>query len=85
MSKTIESGTFDEIKVPENSPIAGKTLGASEIRKISNVNVIGVRKGTDKSMVINPQADTVVDSGDTLICLGSHENFRKLRSHLGIL
>jgi voltage-gated potassium channel len=83
LSKTIESGTFDEIEVPENSPISGKTLGNSDIRKVSNINVIGIRKAKDKIILVNPQPETLVEGYDTLICLGNHDNFVKLREHLG--
>ena len=83
MDKTIEAGTFAEIVVSEKSHVVGKTLGESGIRKMSRVNVIGIRRSKDHGMFVNPQADFVVESGDTLICLGEQDDFEKLKSHLG--
>lgn len=83
LDKTIEAGTFIELVVPEQSQVNGKTLGESGIRKASNVNVIGIRKVTNNMLVVNPQPDCVVESGDTLICLGNQSSFGKLKEHLG--
>ncbi|MCD6218377.1 potassium channel protein [bacterium] len=83
MDKTIEEGTFYEITVPENSPVHDKTLGESGIRKASNVNVIGVRQKENNRIIVNPQANMVLKIGDTLICLGSREDFTRLRKHMG--
>lgn len=83
MDKTIEEGTFYEITVPEDSPVQNKTLGESGIRKASNVNVIGVRQKENNQVIVNPQADMVIKIGDALICLGSREDFARLRKHMG--
>ena len=85
MDKTIAEGTFIEVTVPENSQVKGKTLGESAIRQAANVNVIGIRQNENNRIVVNPQADMVLKQGDSLICLGSHENFDKLRKHLGCM
>ncbi len=83
MDKTIEEGTFYEITVPENSQVLDKTLGESGIRQASNVNVIGVRQKENNRIIVNPQANMVIKKGDALICLGNHEDFSRLRIHLG--
>lgn len=83
MDKTIAEGTFYEVTVPEDSQVHNKTLGDSAIRQASHVNVIGVRQKENNRIIVNPQADMVIKEGDALICLGSHENFEKLRKHLG--
>lgn len=83
MDKTIEEGTFYEITVPENSRVHEKTLGESGIRKASNVNVIGIRQKEDNRIIVNPQANMVIKIGDALICLGSREDFERLREHMG--
>jgi voltage-gated potassium channel len=83
LDKTIEAGTFIEISIPDDSSISGKTLEGSGIRKTSLVNVIGIRKAKNRDMLVNPQADTIVESGDTLICLGDYQSFKKLKEYVG--
>jgi voltage-gated potassium channel len=84
LDKTIEAGTFIELEVPGDSQVKGKTLGESGIRESSNINVIGIKKASNNTLVVNPQPDCVVESGDTLICLGNQLSFDKLKAHLGI-
>ncbi|MFH1515464.1 MAG: potassium channel protein [bacterium] len=84
MDKTIESGTFYEVLVPDNSFVHKKTLGESGIRKASNINVIGIRKSDDNQMIINPNVSSLIESGDALICLGNRDDYNKLRKHLGL-
>jgi len=83
MDKTIEAGTFIEVIIPEGSSVSNKTLEGSGIRKVSQVNVIGIRKAKDHDMTVNPQADFIVESGDTLICLGDQQSFKKLKEYIG--
>ena len=70
-SPGIQSETFH---VHQGSPIAGKTLAESEMRKLYNVNVILIRRGGETLTTLN--ADTRVYVHDLLILSGRTENLK---------
>ncbi|EGB14563.1 sodium/hydrogen exchanger [Pseudodesulfovibrio mercurii] len=60
------------IKVPPTSPLAGKSIGESNIRKATGASVVGVvRNGLLKT---NPDAAYVLESGDLVAFIGSDED-----------
>lgn len=68
---------IEEIKIPELSPLHGRTLQEIELRKKTNVMVAAIvsSKGI---MCFNPSADTTIESGSTLIGLGFRKDFAEL-------
>jgi voltage-gated potassium channel len=72
---------FVEAIIKDGSPIVGKSLQESEIRKITGgIMVIGV-KPIDSEIVLNPAGTQIISKDDKLILLGTLgqiENFRKL-------
>ena len=60
----------EEIMVPDGSAVGGKSFKEIEIRARYGLNIIGVKK-PDGKVIFNPTADYVIDSGDTLIMVGS--------------
>ncbi len=58
-------------KVDENSPLANKTIAASEIRKKTGVTVISIIRG-DQS-ITNPLPEEVIKPGDIIVVVGTRE------------
>lgn len=70
---------LEQLLVPETSPIAGKTLTDSNIRKDFDVILVAIKR-KDGNMVFNPGKDTVLSAGDTIIVLGERDQMEKLVS-----
>jgi len=72
-----EDFKFEEILVPENSPISGKTLKDSGIRQAAKAIVVAILS-SGGAMRANPGPDATISSGDTLIILGSDEQLERV-------
>lgn len=68
---------LEEISVTQKSELVGKELKDSGIRQKLNLIIIAVKK-SDGSMLFNPQANTVLNAGDTVIVVGQNDNLFKL-------
>ena len=68
---------MEELSVSEKSDLIGKDLIQSEIRPKFNLIVIAMKKATGQ-MIFNPQPQTVIHEGDTLVLLGRKEDLGKL-------
>ena len=68
---------MEELKVGETSSIAGVPLRDSGIRQRMDVILLAIKK-SDGRMIFNPQADTVLDRGDTVIAMGPRDSMHKL-------
>lgn len=72
--RTTSTQTF---YVREDSPAANCTLGASNLRARTGVNIIAVvRNGKAET---NPGADYVIETGDVLVLLGNHAQLNDAR------
>lgn len=60
--------------VDEGSEIAGQTLADARVRERTGVSVAAVER--DGSIIPSPQADTVLEPGDTLVIIGSQEDLQ---------
>jgi len=60
---------LEEARVSPQSPLVGKTLVDSGLRKDFNIILFAV-KGPTGSMIFNPSPDTEFKAGDTLVILG---------------
>lgn len=70
LSSILAATITDTFFVEGESPIANKTIGELELRKKTGTSIIAViRKDKAKA---NPQADFRIETGDTLVLLGSH-------------
>jgi len=68
-----------EVKIPEQSMLAGKKLADSMIRQQAGVIVLAV-KNVDGKMAFNPPEDAVIRVGDCLIVIGGDDRLRKLEA-----
>ncbi|MBU2559364.1 TrkA C-terminal domain-containing protein [archaeon] len=59
------------LRIDEKSPLVGKSLAQTELRKKYGVTVLAVRR--DSRMFSNPEVDMQFYAGDVLFVLGSPE------------
>ena len=69
----IEVSSF---RIKENSPVAGKTLAQTELRKQYGVTLLAIYRGAE--IVPNPSGDTILYPMDMLLILGSPERLAKV-------
>ena len=72
---TDDENLIEWLEVGEESFLAGKTIAESDIRNEYGVTVIAVQ---GEETVPNPDSDTVVEAGDTLVLVGPEEGYEKL-------
>ena len=70
---------IEQVRVPESSGFASRSLEQTRIRHDLGVIVLGIRK-SDGAMLFNPAAETVIQGGDFLIVMGEPANLRKLEN-----
>lgn len=70
---------IEQVRVPESSGFASRSLEQTRIRHDLGVIVLGIRK-SDGHMMFNPAAETVISGGDYLIVMGKPGDLRTLES-----
>lgn len=73
---TDDDNLLEWLTVEDSSSLAGKTLAEADIRDRYGVSVIAVQ-GEDT--VPNPDSDTVIEAGQTLVLVGPEEGYENLR------
>ncbi len=68
---------LEEIRVGDNSILKSKPLKETPIRSELGIIVVGIEK-QDGKMLFNPPSDQVIESGDTLITIGTREQTARL-------
>jgi voltage-gated potassium channel len=68
---------IEQVRVPDNSEFASKSLLETKIRRELGVIVLAIRKA-DGQMIFNPQAETEINAGDHLIVMGEAHDLRRL-------
>lgn len=69
---------IDEFTLPKTSPLAGKTVQQAAIRSRYNLLVVAVRRA-DGKMHVNPNENTQLADGDTVILLGEKDEVDRFR------
>ena len=72
---------IEQLRVPQSSEVAHKSLEELQIRKEMGVIVLAIRK-SDGRMLFNPPADAAIDGGDYLIVMGETADLRRLEQVL---
>ncbi|MBN2013382.1 NAD-binding protein [candidate division KSB1 bacterium] len=72
----MQSGEFElkieQVVLGEKSALVGTKLNQSNIKsRTDGASVIGIKKGEDGEMIVNPCGDTVLERNDILIVLGN--------------
>ncbi|OIQ52368.1 Inner membrane protein YbaL [Pseudodesulfovibrio hydrargyri] len=60
------------IKVPASSPLAGKTIGESNVRKATGASIVGVVR--DGQLKTNPDATYTLEPGDLVAFIGNDQD-----------
>ena len=68
---------LEEVKVCEGSPLIGKTLMESPIRRELNIIIVAIFRENGE-FIYNPTSSTKIEKGDKLIAIGQSENIAKL-------
>lgn len=69
--------SLEEIRIANDSPLAGRPLSQAIQRDKMNVVVVGIQHAHSR-MEFNPVATTVIHGGDHLIVLGSSQTLKEL-------
>jgi len=70
---------IEEILVAKKSKIVGKTIGGSEVKAKTGVSILAIKRfGGD--LDLHPSAKTKIESGDTLVVLGTTSELHDLES-----
>lgn len=72
---------LEEIRIAPDSPLVGKTLINSSIRKDLGIIIVGIKKG--EHMNFNPSPTTEIEPGDILITLGEPPSIKNLETIAG--
>ena len=67
---------------PEYCPQIGKTIGETQVRIRSGALILAIRR-MDNSLIVGPNADTIICSGDLVIVMGSDDELRRLNQIFG--
>lgn len=73
---------LEEFLVEENCPCLEQTLSEARLRAKSGALVLAIRRNHG-DLIAGPTGDTRLESGDSLICMGTAEQLRELNSILG--
>ncbi|WP_457755715.1 potassium channel family protein [Thermodesulfatator indicus] len=68
---------LEEVRIFERSDLVGKSLINSQLRQISGVIILAVKKITGE-MVFNPPPDYKFEPGDVLVALGDRDGLSRL-------
>ena len=68
------------LAVPENSPLAGRSIGEGMLRSRTGVSIVAVVRGPET--IPGPGPDLVLDHDDVLVAVGSDEGLEELRRML---
>lgn len=74
---------FEEIVVPADSPLIGKTLAETNLRQKTGAIIAGIISQNGE-MSFNPNADSLIEEGSTLIVLGTENSMEKLNEFIVI-
>lgn len=66
----------------ESCPCLGQTLSEARLRAKSGALVLAIRR-SNGDLIAGPTGDSYLESGDSLICMGTAEQLRQLNSILG--
>ncbi len=67
---------LEELELPENADIVGKSIDASAIRKRTGTSILAVKKESGQ-ILTNPEVSTILEKGDRLILVGTTEQLER--------
>jgi TrkA domain protein len=76
LSVPLGDAIIEWVEVGVDSPVAGETLGDSEIRTVTGTSIIAIQRGEET--VANPTPETELEPGDLLVAVGTREEQSEL-------
>jgi len=73
----------EELVVPDDSSLTGKSLADSKLKQTYGITIIGVKQ-RGRRMNINPKAETVLNGQDVIVMLGSEDDLERLSRDIEI-
>ena len=73
---------LQEVKVPDSSPIHGRSLGDARIREVTGAMVLALRDDAGH-FTTNPTPETRIESGHILIAVGTRQQLDSLVATIG--
>ncbi|MCS6936507.1 MAG: cation:proton antiporter regulatory subunit [Candidatus Bipolaricaulota bacterium] len=74
--------TIEWLKVPADSPLAGKSIQENRVRKLTGATIIAVFGPAKK--ILNPGPDTLIASGDTVVVIGEESQVRQFQERFRV-
>jgi len=74
---------FDEVAIPEGSPLAGKTLGEADLGSKTGALLVALRRGGGKDFDFNPPKTAAISAGDVLVFIAAPEMIAGLEKIAG--
>jgi voltage-gated potassium channel len=71
-----------QIVIPRNSPFAGQTVAGCDLRRVRNLSILAVRE-REGGFILNPDAQRVLEAGETMIVIGPAEAVYDLEALYG--
>jgi voltage-gated potassium channel len=68
--------SMEEVRIPEDSKLAGMELMASGVRSNYDLIVMAIKR-SDGKMIFNPAPQEILKAGDTLVAIGAVENLSR--------
>ncbi len=69
---------LEELTIAIGSALDGKRIGSSEIRERTGAMLVAIRQRAGK-MLIAPSTETLLEAGDIVVALGTHEQLAELQ------
>ncbi len=74
--------SMEQVHVPEQSPLAGKSLIDAGIRRKHGVIIVAIKRASG-AMEFNPEPESVIRAGDELVVLGQLSSVKALEESVG--
>ncbi len=74
--------TIEWLKVPQASPLAGKTIQENKVRKLTGATIIALFGPTRK--ILNPGPDTPIEAGDTVVVIGEQSQIEQFKERFAL-
>lgn len=78
-TKTIR---VEEVTIPQNSPMIGKTLGEAKVKEKTGLQVLGIKSTESVDYIYNPQSSEKIRGGNILVVYGEVGGTQKLQKML---
>lgn len=73
---------FEDMRMPPNHELVGKTLAEANFPAIAEINVIATRENENSDFVYNPRGNLTITPNMDLVAVGTPEEIAKIRKRL---